>query len=246
MCLCIKTLGPLIHNNQVLKQFEEKGVHTINNPENIKGTVVIRAHGIAPALRKELLEKGARLIDATCPRVLRSQKVVKKHSKSGGFVVLVGDKDHGEVTAIAGCAESCVVIQTVEQAENIDIPDNTLVISQTTVKKDEYESICSILITKNPLIKIVGSICPATQARQDSLKTLAAKADAFIIIGGKTSANSKRLYLTAKASGKPSWFIEDENDLPEEIYQYEIIGISAGASTPDWIIDAVEKKLIHK
>ncbi len=242
----VMTLGPLIHNGSVLADLEKRGVRIASDAESAEGTVVIRAHGIAPGLRKRLIDKGVNLIDATCPRVIRSQKAVEEFSREGGHVVLVGDRDHGEVTAVAGCADSCDIIQTVEQAKQLYLPENTLVISQTTVRKDEYDRICRILLRKNPGIKIIDSICPATQARQDSAAVLADKVDAVVIIGGKNSANTKRLYLTVKASGKPCWHIEDTDDLPAGIFQYGRIGLSAGASTPDIIINAVENMILQE
>ncbi|MEA1910167.1 MAG: 4-hydroxy-3-methylbut-2-enyl diphosphate reductase, partial [Spirochaetota bacterium] len=136
------------------------------------------------------------------------------------------------------------VILGKSEAEELFIPEKTLVIAQTTLSLAEYDTICQILLRKNPSIKIIKSICPATSQRQESLKKLTSEVDAVIVIGGKNSANTKRLHLSAIKAGLPSWHVEDVDDLPLEIYNFETIGISAGASTPDWMIDRIEQKLL--
>ena len=238
------TYGPLIHNPQVIERLESQGVISIESPsEADSGTIIIRAHGIHPEKRKDFEKAGYSIVEGTCPRVLRSQKTVSQYSKNGWFVVIVGDEGHGEVKAIVGCADRYKVILTEKEAENFTIPEKTLVIAQTTFSLDEYQTICEILIKKDPSVKVIKSICPATRQRQESLKELTNLVEAVIVVGGRNSANTRRLYLSSVKAGLPSWHVEDVTDLPEEIYKYKTVGITAGASTPDWMIDRIEAAL---
>ncbi len=241
------TYGPLIHNPQVIERLSIQGVKPIESPQEADGgTIIIRAHGIHPEERQGFVEKGYEIVEGTCPRVLKSQKTVSEYSKNGWFIIIVGDKGHGEVKAIVGCADKYAVILDESEARELFLPEKTLVIAQTTLSKAEYDTICQILLRKNSSIKIIKSICPATSQRQESLKKLTSEVDAVIVIGGKNSANTKRLHLSALKAGIPSWHVEDVDDLPLEIYNFETIGITAGASTPDWMIDRIEEKLLEK
>ena len=239
----VYTFGPLIHNRLVLEDLEKHGVTVLENPEESAGIVVIRAHGVQPEIKKILEKKCEKLIDATCPRVLNSQKKVYEASMKGFHVVLAGDRDHGEVKGIAGYASSVDIVQTAEDASLLKIPDNTLVISQTTFSEKEYDKICSILKKKADGVQILKSICPATEKRQNALVKMLDQVEAVIIIGGKNSANTRRLYKTALNANKNSWHIEKADEIPEKIREFDIVGITAGASTPDWIIKEVEDKL---
>ena len=238
------TYGPLIHNRLVIERLHESGVGEIEAPEEAEGgTIVIRAHGIHPGKRSEFEKAGYRVVEGTCPRVLKSQNTVLQYSREGWNVIIVGDKNHGEVRAIEGCAERFTTILTEEEAEAVEVPDKTLVIAQTTLSREEYDRICKILSTRNPEIKIVKSICPATRQRQETLKDLIEKVQAVVVVGGKNSANTRRLYLTARKSGIPCWYVEDVDELPGELEKYTVVGITAGASTPDWVIDNIEKAI---
>ncbi len=239
------TYGPLIHNRLVLEKLHEKGISEIKEPSEGKGgTLIIRAHGIHPAIRSEFQNAGYRIVDGTCPRVLNSQHTVSEYSDKGWYIIIVGDKKHGEVQAVAGCAKNYSVVLTEEDVLSLSLSDRTLVIAQTTLSTEEYDKICRILSEKNRNIKIIKSICPATRQRQISLTDLIAKVDAIVVIGGKNSANTRRLFVRAKNSGKPSWQVEDVSDLPAEIKDFNRIGITAGASTPDWIIEDIETALL--
>ncbi len=240
------TYGPLIHNRLVIEKLQKQGVKALEHPDQGSGgTLVIRAHGIHPAVRSDFENAGYRIVEGTCPRVLKSQQTVSEYSEKGWFIIIVGDRDHGEVRAIRGCAQNSAVVLTEEEAAQLEIPDKTLVIAQTTLSLTEYNNICDILSEKNKNIMIVESICPATQERQRSLDELLLQVDAVVVVGGKNSANTRRLYVKARNSGKPSWLIEEISDLPPEITKYRRIGITAGASTPDWIIDDIEKALLE-
>ena len=239
----VYTFGPLIHNRLVLEDLEKNGVRVLENPEDAEGIVVIRAHGIQPEIKVMLEEKCEKLVDATCPRVLHSQKKVLEASEKGCHVVIAGDRDHGEVIGIAGYASSVDIVQSAADAEKLSIPENTLVISQTTFSEREYDEICRILSSKVCNIQISKSICPATAKRQKALSSLLEQVEAVIVIGGKNSANTRRLYNTALKANRNSWHIEKADEIPPEIGDFSIVGITAGASTPDWIIKEVEDKL---
>jgi 4-hydroxy-3-methylbut-2-enyl diphosphate reductase len=238
------TIGPLIHNQQVLAELESKGVHRIDDPlDAVSGTVVIRAHGLPPSERGVLEGRGLKIIDATCPRVITSQRTVAEYSEKGYQVVIIGDRDHGEVKGLAGFASACAVVQSRAEAERFSFSGKTVVIAQTTLRPEDYADICSIIKVKDPDVEIVMSICSATRERQESLFELLKDVDALVVVGGKNSANTVRLFEIAKNSGKPSWHIEVPEELPEEIWNYRSIGLTAGASTPDWLIDAVEARI---
>ena len=239
------TLGPIIHNRQIIENFSKKGVNVLQSVDDIEdGTVIIRAHGVPPSEKRKLEEKGIEIIDGTCPKVIASHKIIQKYSESGYRIVIVGDKNHGEILGLAGHAENYDIIENAVEAGKIKIPEKTMVISQTTINEKEFTQVCSVLTKINPKVKIFNSICSATKKRQTAVKNLADKAEAIIVIGGKNSANTIRLYNTVKEIGIPCWHIEDFYSLPKEINSYHTIGITAGASTPEWVISAVEEKLI--
>ncbi len=242
----VYTLGPIIHNPQVLEGFVSRGVVIAEKPEDIPegATAVIRAHGVPPALLRQLKEKHLAIENGTCPKVISSQKTVKKYNSLGYNIIIVGDADHGEIKGLAGYADSPCLISTPEDARRMNLKGKSLVIGQTTIKQDEFDTICDILKSRTESLKIVNSICSATKDRQDALIELCNRVDACLIIGGKNSANTQRLYFTARETGIPAWHIEGVEDIPEEIGDYRIIGISAGASTPDSVIDQVEQTLL--
>ncbi|UTC77509.1 4-hydroxy-3-methylbut-2-enyl diphosphate reductase [Treponema sp. OMZ 799] len=254
--LRLYTFGPLIHNPPTMRLLKQMGVETIDaekftGDENYKDSViVIRAHGVPPLKKEELQKSGARIIDATCSRVKASQGLAQKHAEDS-FVILAGDKNHGELISIAGFAKGkCLIVHNAKEAGSIEFPPllkergRAVLIAQTTIKDSEYEAIASALKKRIADLKVFNTICPATSDRQAALKKLAHEVDAVLVIGGKNSANTKRLYQTAIEENKPAWLIEDASEIPEEIFSYSVVGLTAGASTPDFIIDEVEKKLL--
>jgi 4-hydroxy-3-methylbut-2-enyl diphosphate reductase len=241
----IFTLGPLIHNPRVVDEFRKRGVTAVDDPSQApQGIAVIRAHGIGPVEREECVKRGLRLVDATCPHVIKAQEIVRKHAADGFHAVIVGDAGHGEVLGLRGCAGSSSVISTAEEAEGILLPPKCFVVGQSTFKSAVYRGICGILLSRRPDIAVFDTICAATETRQESLRALAKRVDALLVVGGMQSANTRWLFRTALESGKPSWHIEGAADIPEEISQYASVGISAGASTPDVIIGEVETRLL--
>ena len=248
----VYSLGPLIHNENALRALSEKGLLTVNEdrvgeipPESV---VIIRAHGVAPSVTDALEAKNCKIIDATCPRVKASQKMVERYSSQDDYVVLTGDRNHGEVIGIAGYAgENFAQIQDYTEAESFNIPDsdskNIILLSQTTYSPKEFEKIESLFRTKFRNLAVMNTICPATNERQQALLELCQNVDGVIVIGGKSSANTKRLYQTAAANCKYAAHIQTASDIPSEFLNLRRIGITAGASTPDKIIEEVEEFL---
>jgi 4-hydroxy-3-methylbut-2-enyl diphosphate reductase len=256
------TLGPLIHNPQAVADLDAAGVHALSEADldardsrgvaRVAGkTVVIRAHGVPPALRDRLSELGARVVDATCPRVLASQRKAAVYAARGWKVVIAGDEGHGEVVGIAGQAPGAVVVGGPEEARAVEATGKNgeqvpvVLIAQTTIKKEEYEAIRAALAERFSLLEVVDSICPCTEDRIRALTRLAAEVEAIVIVGGRNSANTARLLATARELVETAWLVETAAELPEEVFGFARIGLSAGASTPERLIAEVEDKLLR-
>lgn len=249
------TMGPLIHNPQVLESLQRQGVEILNEnklPENLADvTVIIRAHGISPVLEDELKKRGARIADATCLRVKASQMKARALTTEGYTLFLAGEKKHGEVIGITGYAPGCIVIAESDGAEHAaaDFYRNnptakTALIGQTTISAEEYRTIGEAIKKFFPDLVIVDTICGATHDRQEALRELCGEVDAVIVAGGRESANTRRLLAIAQAQNKPAWLVESSAEIPIKIDLYNTVGLCAGASTPDETIDAIERVLL--
>ncbi|MCQ2579439.1 MAG: 4-hydroxy-3-methylbut-2-enyl diphosphate reductase [Treponemataceae bacterium] len=252
----IFTLGPLIHNNSALETLEKQGIHILKedasdlNCKEQNNVVIVRAHGVPPFVIENLKGNGVDVIDATCPRVLSSQKRAADYARRGYTVFLAGDKNHGEVVGISGHARSngaeCIVIEHKEDAEAVAVvPEKSVLLSQTTISRNEYDAIAAALKQKNQNLVVLNTICPATDERQNALVELCKNVDGVLVIGGKHSANTKRLLRTALELCRHAALIETADEIPEEFYRLKNVGLTAGASTPDFVIESVEAKLIE-
>ena len=252
----IFTLGPLIHNNSALEVLAEKGVNVLKedasdlaaDAEN--SVVIVRAHGVPPLVMQNLKSRGVTVIDATCPRVLSSQKRAADYARRGYTVFLAGDKNHGEVVGISGYARAsgaeCIVIEHKEDAAAVKhVPGKSVLLSQTTISRSEYDAIAAVLKAKNDALVVLNTICPATDERQNALIELCKNVDGILVIGGKHSANTKRLLRTAQDLCAHAALIETAEEIPQEFFALERIGLTAGASTPDFVIDSVETALLE-
>ncbi|MBP5602272.1 MAG: 4-hydroxy-3-methylbut-2-enyl diphosphate reductase [Treponema sp.] len=248
----VYSLGPLIHNESALADLQSRRLCTVEEsdlqtiPDG--STVIIRAHGVSPKVTQALEAKNCRIIDATCPRVKASQKMVERYTNQNDYVIISGDKNHGEMIGIAGFAgKNFIQIQNEQEARSIDIPAgdkiNVIFMSQTTYSPKEFEKIESIFRSKSNNLAVMNTICPATNERQQALLELCKQVEGVLVIGGKTSANTKRLYQTAKENCPHAAHIQSATDIPPEFFNLKTIGITAGASTPDSIIRDVELKL---
>lgn len=251
------TYGPLIHNPQAVAELEKAGLSVLDPKQFDSGfldgkasgsIVVIRAHGAPPDAFEHLKRLGARIMDATCPRVLRSQKKASELIDRGYSVAIAGDRSHGEVAGILGRAPGAVVVENAQEAKALAeswVARPVALIAQTTIKQSEYDAIVAQFQSLSPSFLAVETLCPATGERQEALAKLAGQVDALIIVGGKNSANTQRLFMAAVESGKPAWHIETADELPDEIFAFDKVGLSAGASTPDSMVDEVERFLMN-
>ncbi len=262
------TLGPLIHNPEVLSDLKNSGVEILDKPlpPNLENcSVVIRAHGIAPNIENDLRSRGARIIDATCPKVKASQLKVEELVRSGCFVFLAGEADHAEIEGILGYADfdggskkSCAVVSNAEEArtaakklyeadffQNAANGIRTALVGQTTISLEEYNVIADAIKKYFPAVEVIQTICSATKERQQALRELLSQVEAVIIAGGKESANTRRLFAIAEESGKPCLLAETAAEIPSAFRSYKKVGLSAGASTPDSVIDKIEQELLR-
>ncbi|MCM1100716.1 MAG: 4-hydroxy-3-methylbut-2-enyl diphosphate reductase [Clostridium sp.] len=245
----IYTYGPIVHNEEVVNRLEQQGVRVIEGREELRavrgdGTVIIRAHGV-PRETQELMEQsGLECIDATCPFVKRIHRIVEKAGREGQHVVIAGNPGHPEVEGIKGwCNGPVTVLETEEEARKFQPDDGRKVclIAQTTFNYNKFQSIVEIFCKKGYNDNIVNTICNATEERQRSARELAAEADVMIVIGGKHSSNSRKLYEICSRECAHTYFIQTLDDLHLELPKaVRLVGITAGASTPNNLIEEVQ------
>jgi 4-hydroxy-3-methylbut-2-enyl diphosphate reductase len=263
----VRTLGPLIHNPQVLALLRDRGVEVLGDPlpaDLSDTTVIIRAHGVSPAAEEELCQRRAALIDATCPHVKKNQLKARALSEEGQVLFIAGEKQHGEVIGLQGYAPRSIVVanavdaaqaarvlaaQVAAGAGHDGLPGvSAVLIAQTTISAEEYHAIGEAIRSSFPRLEIIDSICRATSERQESLRELCSQVDAVVVVGGRESSNTRRLADIARSLGKAAWLVESAADLRAgplcaEIAGYRSVGLSAGASTPDTVIDEIEAAL---
>ena len=238
----IFSLGPLIHNPQAVKEFEEKGLKTIDEINGLNNSkVVIRSHGVSKAVVDKMKEQNIDIIDSTCPYVKSVHKKVEEFQKQGYNIVIVGDENHPEIIGINGwCNNEAFIINSEMEALNLPKMDKVCVVSQTTNTQEKFEALSEIVKEKGEEVKIFNTICNATNQRQESCKEVAMKVDAMIVIGGYHSSNTRKLADISKKYCEHVYHIETKDELPlDELKRFNKIGITAGASTPDWIIKEV-------
>ena len=237
------TLGPLIHNRQVLELLHSKGVKILEDARAGTGAkVVIRAHGIPPQVRSQLRSIKADVIDATCPKVARVQGIIKYYTKKGYTGIIVGDPDHPEVIGLKGYGgEKAWVISEESELPSLPIDhDRVFVVAQTTQNAKRYEEIVKKIKARSPNALVFDTICEATHQRQQEVRELAQQVDAVVVVGGYESGNTRRLVEIARSVGKPAFHVETPADLDtKELEKMEVIGVTAGASTPNWLIKDV-------
>jgi (E)-4-hydroxy-3-methyl-but-2-enyl pyrophosphate reductase len=241
------TIGPLVHNQQAIDLLKSRSISTISNVEDLRkeDRVLIRAHGITPALRKKLKEKCTEICDATCPHVTASQRIVEHHANQGYACLIVGDRGHAEVEGLLGCASGKgVVIENEKDLENLTLSDRICVVAQTTQDMEHYKKIVNLIKERFGEVVIFETICQATSQRQKELMEIAGKSDVVVIVGGKASANTRRLVEMARSIGPRTFHVETAEELKlEEINPRDVIGVTAGASTPHWVIRNVVETL---
>jgi 4-hydroxy-3-methylbut-2-enyl diphosphate reductase len=244
----VRTLGPLIHNDQEMKRLETGGVKTISEPVQIKRgeTAVIRAHGVTPQVEKDLRMSGAKVVDATCPFVTKVQKLASRAAAQNRHVVVVGNPEHPEMIGVKGYApEHAFVVRDASEIASLPQLKSPLIVSQTTIKLKTFLDAAEAVKNKaDGETQVVNTICSATRDRQDAARALAGEVDAFYIIGGRHSSNSVKLLAVCKEQCEKSFLIETPAEInPEDLRGVEMVGVTAGASTPKWLIDEVIKHL---
>ncbi|HIQ28748.1 MAG TPA: 4-hydroxy-3-methylbut-2-enyl diphosphate reductase [Sulfurovum sp.] len=244
------TYGPLIHNKDEINRLKEGfNIGLAEKLEDIEkdGTVVIRTHGIPKNELKVLKEKNHKVIDATCPYVTTPQNIVQNMSEDGYSIVIFGDKDHPEIKGVVSYAEDledAFIVLKPEELEGLPLKAKVAVVSQTTKKPEDFSSIVTALMSTRKEIRVFNTICNATFENQDAAADLAKKADVMVVIGGKHSSNTKQLHSISKRDCVDSYLIENEKELEATWFEgKELCGISAGASTPDWIVQKVISKI---
>ncbi len=244
--LPVVTLGPLIHNAQEIGRLRADGIE-VSDFENLPsaGTVIVRAHGVAPEAYEDLKSRGLRIMDGTCPYVHYSQRKAVELRKQGFAVVIVGDKDHPEIRAILGCINNeGHVVKSVEESQNLPHLNRIGVIAQTTISPAKYRSIIAALHERADEVRVCDTICDATEENQKAVRQLSAEVDMLYVIGGRHSANSNKLVEAAREKCPRAILIETASEIdPAQLDDVARVGVSAGASTPDWMIQQVVERL---
>lgn len=246
----IHTLGPIIHNPQVMADYMSRGVLRVDDPEDVAAgsTAVIRAHGVPRCVKASLIERGVRVVDATCPRVRTAQKLIAKQAEKGRILLLFGEKDHPEVRGLLSHASAgSHVFDSPEQLAEIDLPPGPdfFLAAQTTQDELEFARIRQMLNKRlNREFPVLSTICDATMKRQQEAIELAGRVDYMVVVGGFDSGNTRRLAQVARTAGASCVHVETARELPlDELRGLRKIGLTAGASTPKKIIDRVESVL---
>lgn len=244
----IYTYGPIIHNEAVVRELEKKGVRVIADEEHLRaiqtGTVIIRSHGVSKRIHRIIEEKRLDCVDATCPFVKRIHNIVEKESKAGKQIIIIGNQGHPEVEGITGWAEGPVfVAESAEDAEGLSLDKDIscCIVSQTTFNYNKFKELVEIFQKKGYNSNVVNTICNATEERQIEARRIATEVDVMIVIGGRHSSNTRKLYEICREECAATYFIQTLEDLQLELPKTTaLIGITAGASTPNNIIEEVQ------
>lgn len=248
----IYSLGSIIHNKEVVDVLSKKGLKVVKDIKKIsRGTVVVSSHGLSPKVVKALSERGLKIIDTTCPFVRKAQKIAKSLSRKGCSIVVVGDAHHPEIRALVDFVSRDVfVVKNAVQAKKLAIgrADRISIISQTTQSTENFLDVVKAVSEKRPKeVKVFNTICKDAEERQSSARRLAGVVGLMLIVGGRDSANTKRLYEVSASILKNSYLVETEADVADLcIKPRTVVGVASGASTPDWVIKKVVKKIQRK
>ena len=247
----IYTYGPIIHNEEVVKDLRSRGVEVIHSEKELaaltEGIVIIRSHGVPKRIYDLLEERKLQYVDATCPFVKKIHNIVKKASEEGSHVIIIGNPEHPEVQGIMGWSLLPVtVIQDAEEAEQLSLPEEQkiCIVSQTTFNYNKFKDLVEIISKKRYDISVLNTICNATKERQTEAKSIAKGVDAMIVIGDKHSSNTQKLFEICKKACNNTYYIQTLDDLDmNQLRSVETVGITAGASTPNKIIEEVQKNV---
>lgn len=247
----ITTLGPIIHNAQVAERHRNAGIHTASSLSEVTdGTVVFSAHGVSPVIKQEAAARGLQIIDVCCPFVEKLHRIVRQMAANGYHIVLVGDVGHTEVVGTLGAIEDAgghaTVVSSVDELRMRQIPRRVGLVAQTTQHPRLLSDIAAALIPQCAEVHVHNTICNATHELQESARRLAECVEMVVVVGGRNSANTRRLFEICVSQGVPAYHIETADEIDEQwLHQIQIIGVTAGASTPDDVIDAVVRRLTN-
>ena len=248
----IYTYGPIIHNEEVIKDMEKKGVEVILSEEELKqiksGIVIIRSHGVPKRICDLLDENGVHYVDATCPFVKKIHRIVEEKSRDGYHIVIIGNREHPEVMGIEGWAQGpATIIQTEEEARAFELvpeSEKVCVVAQTTFNYNKFKDLVEIISEKRYDIIVLNTICNATKERQEEAYDIAKRVDAMIVIGDKRSSNTQKLFEICSNACADTYYIQTLGDLNmNQLRSVETVGITAGASTPNKIIEEVQNNV---
>jgi 4-hydroxy-3-methylbut-2-enyl diphosphate reductase len=248
----IYTYGPIIHNDEVVKDFKEKGVVVISDLKELenlpKGKVIIRSHGISRAEYEEIEKYGFEIVDATCPFVRKIHRLVDEHSRDGEYIIIIGNANHPEVIGIKGWVNSkdVTVLDSYDEAQNfmLDSEKKLCIVSQTTFNYNKFQDLVEIVQKKGYDICVLNTICNATEVRQTEARQIAKEVDAMIVIGDKHSSNTQKLFEICNTECENTYYIQTSKDMDYSILKsINNVGITAGASTPNNIIEEVSKNV---
>ena len=247
----IYTLGPIIHNEEVVRELEEKGVKVLSDTGSLEelkeGTVIVRSHGVGKAVYEKIESLGLCLVDATCPFVKKIHRIVEEQNRHGRRVIIIGDRAHPEVEGIRGWGDERTLVVKNEQ-ELSYLPDlrgeRLCIVSQTTFNYNKFKDLVEKFSEKGYDIIVLNTICNATQERQIEAGRIASQVDAMIVVGGKSSSNTRKLYEICRKECKNTYYIQTVGDFdPESVSSVRSVGITAGASTPKNIIEEVHSNV---
>ena len=242
----IYTLGPIIHNPSVVEELNKKGVRVAETVEDVtEGKLVIRSHGVGKEVYDQIESKGLEYIDATCPYVKRIHKLVEEYNNNGYDIIIIGEEKHPEVIGIKGwCNNQAYIVNHIEDVEKLPELDKACVVAQTTTAQSRWDELVKELKHKVKDLKEFNTICYATAQRQSEAESIAKTVDVMLVIGGRNSSNTKKLYNICKSYCEKTYAIETANDIDFSVFDpQDVVGITAGASTPDWIIKEVIEKM---
>ena len=248
----IYTYGPIIHNDEVVKDFESKGVKLVKELSELatlpKGKIIVRSHGISRAEYEEIESNGFDVVDATCPFVRKIHRLVDEHSAKGEYVIIVGNSKHPEVCGIRGWVngDAVSIVETAEEAQALELPEDksVCIVSQTTFNYNKFQDLVEIICKKGYDISVLNTICNATEERQTEARQIAKNVDAMIVIGDKNSSNTQKLFEICNTECENTYYIQTSRDMDySKLKSINNVGITAGASTPNNIIEEVSKNV---
>ena len=249
----VYTYGPIIHNEEVVKDLESKGVKAISDISDIdtgvdgNATVIIRSHGVSKSVYDSIRSKNYEIVDATCPFVLKIHRIVEEESAKGKQIIIIGNEKHPEVEGIMGWSHSSVmVVDSVEKAEELQVDGQkeVIIVSQTTFNYNKFKELVEIIEKKSYDVSVLNTICNATKERQTEARSIAETVDAMIVIGDKHSSNTQKLFEICRKACNNTYYIQTLGDLDlNQLGSVETVGITAGASTPNNIIEEVQNNV---